>query len=300
MTDIGRILAAAAALSLLAAPAHAQRLNTGSGGTYGQVTLRSGYEPDPYQVTVLGGGAIDISTVNENCTGFVSAGPSFSLRYRSGELPLFIGATSDADTTIAVRAPNGEWACNDDSDGLNPVVSWEQPSSGRYQIWVGRFGAANENALAMLHISEVGPPGGLEAVVPVEMPDPSLDPNYGVLDLVQGFRPDPRTVGIAAGGEMDVSAAGASGCVGWVSRAPDYRVNWTGGANRALNFSVASEVDTTLVINDAEGNWVCNDDSDGLNPAVSFQNAPSGQYDVWVGTFSEGDLSDSILSISSR
>jgi hypothetical protein len=28
--------------------------------------------------------------------------------------------------------------------------------------------------------------------------------------------------------------------------------------------------------------------------------SPSGQYDVWVGTFNEGELHDSILSISSR
>ena len=55
-----------------------------------------------------------------------------------------ISTTSDADTTLAVRAPNGEWLCNDDSNGLNPMVSWEHPRSGRYQIWVGTFGEPGE------------------------------------------------------------------------------------------------------------------------------------------------------------
>ena len=52
--------------------------------------------------------------------------------------------------------------------------------------------------------------------------------------------------------------------------------------------------------NDASGNWVCDDDggNNGLNPAITFANPTSGQYDVWVGTFSEGTLQPSTLNIS--
>jgi hypothetical protein len=35
-----------------------------------------------------------------------------------------------------------------------------------------------------------------------------------------------------------------------------------------------------------------------LNPAISIANPPSGQYDVWVGTYAQGDLQDSVLSVS--
>ena len=85
------------------------------------------------------------------------------------------------------------------------------------------------------------------------------------------------------------------------SRAPDFRLNWTAGSGALpLIFSVASEADTTLVINDAQGNWVCDDDGGnaGLNPSISFTAPASGQYDVWVGTYSEGDLQSSTLNIS--
>lgn len=295
MTSLGRIMAAAAALTLLAAPAYAQQLNSGATGRHGQVSLRSGFTPDPHDTTVNAGGVFDASSVGESCVGYVDTRASFSLRYRAGELPLYISATSDADTTILVRAPDGSWHCDDDGAGnLNPVVSWETPASGRYQIWVGRYGVQNEQTSAVLHISEVAP-----AAPPMAEggPDYSLDPAYGSVDLAAGFLPDPHTVAIAAGGGFDASSI--SGCVGWVATAPDFRVNWTAGSGELpLTFHVDSDSDTTLVINDAQGNWVCNDDGDGLNPVVSFQNAPSGQYDVWVGTYAQGDLQQSELHVT--
>lgn len=296
MKLLTRTMVATAALAMLAAPAYAQNLNTSATGTYGQTQLRAGFEPDPFTVSVLGGGAIDISTVNDACIGFVAARASYSVRYtaNTSEFPtLYIGATSDADTTIAVRTPNGQWVCNDDSNGLDPMVAIEQPRNGRYQIWVGRYGAANENAQAQIFVSEVGGP---QSGAGAGAPDFSLDPAYGSIDLAAGFLPDPHRVEIAAGGGFDASAI--PGCVGWIASAPDYRVNWTGGGQLPLTFHATSEADTTLVINDAEGNWVCNDDAQGLNPAVSFENAPSGQYDIWVGTYMQGELQPSVLNVT--
>lgn len=298
MNVLTRTIAAAALLGLIVTPASAQSFNAGAGGTYGQVQLRSGFEPDPHNVTLNAGGSYDAAQLREECRGYIATRASFTLRYRAGDLPLYIAAVSDADTTLVVRAPNGQWFCDDDSAGnLNPIVSWEHPASGRYQIWVGRFGAQNETAPAVLHISEIGGP---EQQASGEQPDFSLDPAYGAVDLQAGFTPDPHTKEIAAGGTIDASSLGGN-CVGWVARAPDYRVNWTAGSGaNPLIFSVQSDADTTLVINDAQGNWVCDDDggNEGLNPAISFSNPVSGQYDVWVGTFTQGDLQDSTLSVS--
>ncbi|MBC7769579.1 MAG: peptidase S1 [Phycisphaerales bacterium] len=143
-------------------------------------------------------------------------------------------------------------------------------------------------------MSEVGGPQQEQAE---GGPDFSLDPTYGAIDLTAGFTPDPQTVAVAAGGGFDASAI--EGCAGWIASAPDYRVNWTAGSGALpLTFHVASEADTTLVINDAEGNWVCNDDASGFDPVITFQNAPSGQYDVWVGTYAQGDLQDSALHVT--
>lgn len=291
---------AAAALATLATPVAAQSLNTGATGTFGQVSLRAGFEPDPHSVTVNAGGSVDATRANAACGGFIAARPSFTLRYTAGDYPLYISAASESDTTIAVRAPDGSWSCDDDGAGnLNPVVSWASPRSGRYQIWVGRFGVEGETAPAVLNISEIG--AGQTSGPTGDGPDFTLDPAYGMIELVSGFEPDPHRVSIAAGGEIDASAIGAPGCLGWIARAPDYRVNWTAGDGQLpLIFSVQSDADTTLVINDANGNWVCDDDggNQGLNPSISFSNPSSGQYDVWVGTFAQGGLQNSTLSVS--
>jgi hypothetical protein len=285
---------AAAASLCLSAPAQAQ-VNVNQAGAYGQVTLDSGFQPDPYSVSLTAGGDVDASSVSSDCVGSIARRADFSLRYRNaGSLPLIFSATSQADTTLAVRAPDGRWYCDDDSGGsLNPMVRFDSPRNGRYQIWVGTYGP--EPAPAMLHISEIGTSqqtaGG--------MPDWSLEPPYGSISLSAGFTPDPHTQQIAAGGSINASVVAPS-CVGWIAQAPDYRVNWTAGSTGLpLIFSVASDSDTTLVINGPDGTWYCDDDGgEGLNPSIRFDGPASGQYDIWVGTYASGDLQSSTLHVS--
>jgi hypothetical protein len=120
--------------------------------------------------------------------------------------------------------------------------------------------------------------------------------NYGRVSLRPGFVPDPRSVGIVAGGSIDVRSLNlGAGCVGYVTRQPDYIVNLT-GTSPNLRFYVqvpgaspSSPTDTTLIINTANGGWRCNDDSHGgANPTVDIDNAAPGQYDVWVGSYQAG------------
>jgi hypothetical protein len=52
-------------------------------------------------------------------------------------------------------------------------------------------------------------------------------------------------------------------------------------------------MDTTLVINDPNGRWICNDDfgeSTGTNPGISFSTPDDGKYDIWVGVYSSDDF----------
>ena len=58
--------------------------------------------------------------------------------------------------TLLVNAPDGSWYCNDDSNGLNPMVSWSSPRSGQYDIWIGTYGSGSGMASATLTISELG------------------------------------------------------------------------------------------------------------------------------------------------
>ena len=100
MTSLGRVLAAAAAVTLIAAPAYAQRIQSNAQGTFGTVNLVSGFTPDPHVTTVNAGGPIDVSTVSDNCRGFIAERPSFTLNFRKGELPLYIGVAADDDAKI--------------------------------------------------------------------------------------------------------------------------------------------------------------------------------------------------------
>ncbi|WP_375547861.1 peptidase S1 [Oceanicaulis alexandrii] len=124
----------------------------------------------------------------------------------------------------------------------------------------------------------------------------SLSPTYGTLALNSGFSPDPYVVSLEAGGSI---AASNIGCTGYIANAPDLRLNYRAGEGLPLIISVSSEADTTLVINTPNGGWACNDDGgDGSNPSIRFNAPQSGQYDIWVGTYSSGGIRPADLHIS--
>lgn len=123
--------------------------------------------------------------------------------------------------------------------------------------------------------------------------------NFGRHTLRGGFVPDPFTASFRSGGNLDASSLGlGAGCRGHVTGQPDYILDYQSAA-RFLRFYFVGNGDTTLVINDARGNWHCNDDSHGgLNPTVDIDNPPSGQYDIWVGSYSSGQYVQGTLNIT--
>ena len=129
-------------------------------------------------------------------------------------------------------------------------------------------------------------------------PDTSAAPNFGTITLSAGFNNDPRVISLRAGGTLPGSSA-ASNCSGFITRAPDVRLNYTAGS-LPLILSVAASSDTTLVVNGPDGRWYCDDDGgrNGLNPAVRFNSPASGQYDIWVGTYRAGETQPARLHIS--
>lgn len=146
------------------------------------------------------------------------------------------------------------------------------------------------------------PPAGQVVQAPplpaTNVPDWSLSPTYGTVRLVSGFLPDPHTVPVVSGGNIDARSALGGNCLGFVAEAPDYRLHFEAG-QYALFISVLSEADTTLVVNDPNGNWYCDDDGNGYpNPALWWNNPISGQYDIWIGTYANATYHDATLYIS--
>ncbi|MBI1257292.1 MAG: SH3 domain-containing protein [Chloroflexi bacterium] len=124
-------------------------------------------------------------------------------------------------------------------------------------------------------------------VVPV---NPKLDyqasANYGEANLSNGFSPDPYSVGMTTGGNVNVSYLGGS-CSGFATSHPDLRINFGGGGASLLRiYFVGSNGDAAMVVNDPYGNFYCVDDSFGtVNPTIDFNNPAGGSYDVWIASY---------------
>ena len=156
MSPIARIIVAAAAMSA-AVISTAAAQNYSLQPNYGAVNLTGGFTPDPYSVNLQSGGSVNVGqTIGGSCRGFVADAPDVRLNYSPGSLPLIISVASGSDTTLVVNAPDGRWYCDDDSgvNGLNPMVRFNSPMSGQYDIWVGTYGNATLQA-AQLQISEL-------------------------------------------------------------------------------------------------------------------------------------------------
>ena len=117
--------------------------------------------------------------------------------------------------------------------------------------------------------------------------------NFGVHRLSTGFMPDPATVEVVSGGDIDATTVDTGGvaCAGFVTGQPDVIVQFDEmeGFLRFAFRPSADGADATLVINDGQGNWHCNDDASGLNPVVDIANAVPGQYDIWIGSYNSTD-----------
>jgi hypothetical protein len=151
MKVLGSIGIVALVTCLFAGPAATQDPKLKA--TYGDVTLKAGFEPDPYVRKLQAGGPLETNL--GGVTAWVAKEPDFKLYYTAGEYQLTIYAESAADTTLLINLPDGTWVANDDGPGtgLNPLLQFKTPQSGRYDIWVGTL-KKGETPDAKLFITE--------------------------------------------------------------------------------------------------------------------------------------------------
>jgi len=118
-------------------------LNPGGTPTYGGGTIEAGFLPDPFVVTLLSGGPLDAVALSlgSDCTGYINDVPDYRMTWAGQAAMLRLFFVSEGDTTLVIRAPGGKYACNDDFDGLNPLVQLSNPDDGVYDIWVGSYEA---------------------------------------------------------------------------------------------------------------------------------------------------------------
>ncbi len=124
--------------------------------SYGSTTLRGGFTPDPHRVSLTAGGSLDAAQLGSGCVGRIAGPPDYEVTYRATSYDLTFGVNSDTDTTLVINGPDGRWYCDDDGAdaAFNPLIRFDNPQSGTYDIWVGTFG--ENTASAELYISELG------------------------------------------------------------------------------------------------------------------------------------------------
>ncbi len=130
--------------------------------------------------------------------------------------------------------------------------------------------------------------------------------NFGGGRLTTGFTPDPWSFPLTAGGGatgIDVSGLGLTDSEShqscgraFVTRNPDFHFTFVAGQSFPMvRFYVVTDngADATLLINQPNGQWRCNDDhghsewgaEHHLMPAIDFHNPQSGRYDIFVGSY---------------
>ena len=123
---------------------------------YGSLNLNPGFTPDPRAMTLRAGGSSQVSV--SGCAGAIdNTRPDLNVIYGAGGSALLFYVEGEADTTMLVNTPSGEWLCSDDEIGLSPLVAIESPEEGLYNIWVGTYSADSAGAEVVLNVSEVDP-----------------------------------------------------------------------------------------------------------------------------------------------
>ena len=257
--------------------------------SFGSVRLNAGFLPDPHVRNLTAGGAIRAAdAVSSSCRGYIANAPDYSVYYTAGSAPLFLSVDSDRDTTLVVNGPDGRWYCDDDGgdEPLNPLLSWSNPQSGRYDIWVGTY-SSGSGAPATLYVSEIGEftretaySGGVSSAAGVDISAPAI---YGNFSLNGGFLPDPWQRNLTAGGTIRAANAVSSTCRGYITNAPSFQMSYNGSG--PLYIYTEGSTDTTLVVNGPDGRWHCNDDEIGTDAGLAFHSGVSGVYDIYVGTY---------------
>ena len=271
-------------------------LDPGGEPAYGMQTFAPGFVPRPFSIELFSGGENDVASLGlgENCLGYAASPPDFVAELTESFERITVLADGEVDTTLVVNTPNGSWACNDDTNGLNPALVIHDAAAGPYRIWIGSYGEG-ASELSTLWISELGPD-----TLPTTATGPDLTqyPTYGEIALSPGFEPVPVIKQVVGGGRNPVADyVTGDECIGFVAEAPDFSINLT-EEFEVIWFSVHSPANMTLLVNSAENGWRCSDDSVLSNPSIGFSDAAVGRYDLWVGSFDQGNYAASLIYVT--
>ena len=271
---------------------------------FGTVIGRAGSFVESLEVEIEAGGPNFIRVSGGICDGAInSTQPDVVVDYRPGDDPaslLNFMVVASVDTTLIVREPNGAWLCDDDSgNNANPLVNINGPRRGRYAIWAATFDGGIADAL--LFITEDGFP----SAAGIAIPDENGEAKAGTVSLGNPDLTNPLRFDTMAGGPDlmpdFLAAADGADCLGYIDASrPTLHIE-NEEAGTVIDIAVVSDADTVLAVKSPDGVWFCNDDSpnsEDSNPQITIDDAATGRFSVWVGTFGEGPPAPAIMSVA--
>jgi hypothetical protein len=119
--------------------------------TGANLRLRDGSRPQRLRGRT--GGTIAVASLHPGCAGYTFQAPTHMVTIDRGGSPLRFNVTSAADTTLLVRAPDGQVICHDDiayPTDRNPEVLFPQAVAGSYAVWVGIFSSGSRNLYQLM------------------------------------------------------------------------------------------------------------------------------------------------------
>ena len=133
--------------------------------------------------------------------------------------------------------------------------------------------------------AQPAPPPQVVVTQPTAPPPPQvLSSNFGTVALQPGFMPDPHVVTGTSGGPLAANQIAGQHCRGFITQQPDHIFVAQGGY-RMLKILANSPQDTTLIVRQPNGQYLCNDDGgQGLNPMIQGSFG-AGTYMIWVGSY---------------
>ncbi len=270
-------------------PGYAVPPQIGYGGGY---PLSTGFLPDPRMFSGLSGGPVSAQGISGQCRGYIGQVPNQTITLTTPFNFLRLWVRSQGDTTLVVRAPTGQIYCADDTYGVNPGVDMTGLPPGTYQVFVGSYSPGSRfpyelGATEMPSSTPVSTMGGMGGYPQQQGGYGNQGGGYGAISLTSGFLPDPQMRPGMSGGPMSAMAMNSQ-CRGYIDSNPDHMLYLNSPFN-FLRVYVSSSSDTTLMVRGPSGEVYCADDTYGTNPAVDLQGAMPGMYQVFVGSYSQGN-----------
>lgn len=260
-------------------------------GTPRQGTVRLDRAQAGAGAQVLARGSIVADTpmsalpIGDVCPGYVGASaPDAIVTLAEREELVSFFATSETDLVMALRTPEGQWYCNDDTAGFNPAVQVFGASAGDYLVYVGAYAPGGAGQYVLM--GTLGEPNwdGVAGGAASGALNPAAEPAVGRVGFGPGTAIDPRVIFDIAPSQTEARGMG-EGCVGFITPAqPDLVVTAEPRLPQLMVYLVA-ENDGVLVVVGPDGTIHCNDDFDGLNPGVMIPNPAAGDYAVFAGTY---------------